>query len=181
MIGQRQLVSARRATGAPGLALVIAACVMLGGCAGPPTKPAAAAEAAPAAQTPDREDRLRQLQQAEALYLSGRLKEAQSAFEQLTRTYPRNPEIWFRLGNTLMRQGSYDDAATALQNAVTLDPGHGRAALNLGLVRLAQAQAALDTARARLASDSPERRQADALQRQIQTLLGAPGGEAPSR
>ncbi|SPE25117.1 exported hypothetical protein [Burkholderiales bacterium] len=179
MITKPQAVLAPVALGLRRL-LPLAACVMMVACAGPAPQRGSAPEAPPAAPAADREARLRQLQQAEALYLSGRLKEAQAAFEELTRTYPRNAEIWFRYGNTLMKQGSYDDAATALQNAVSLDPGHGRAALNLALVRLAQAQAALDLAHARLAPNSPERAQADAMQRQIQAVLGAPGGQAPS-
>ena len=164
----------------PRLALALSASLALAACAGPPARSASAnPESSGVVQEGDREQRLRLLQQAEALYLSGRLKEAQAAFEQLTRTYPRNAEIWFRYGNTLMKQGEYDGAAVAFQNAVALDPGHGRAALNLALVRLAQAQAAIGEAHARLPADSQERRQADALQRQLQSLLGAPGGDAP--
>jgi len=165
---------------ARGLALAFTAGLVLAACAGPaPHGASAAPDAHGAVPEADREQRMRLLQQAEALYLSGRLKEAQAAFEQLTRTYPRNAEIWFRYGNTLMKQGEYDPAAVAFQNAVALDPGHGRAALNLALVRLGQAQTAIGEARARLPADSPERRQADALQRQLQSLLGTPGGEAP--
>ena len=77
-------------------------------------------------------------------------------------------------------QGSYDNAAEAFQNAVALDPAQGNAALNLALVRVTQAQAALDTALARLAPNSPEHLQADTLQRQIKLLLGAPERGAPS-
>jgi tetratricopeptide (TPR) repeat protein len=179
MIGEWQVVLLPRATGP--LPWALAACLVLGACAAPANRAAGASDTVPAVTDADREQRVRLLQQADALYLSGRLKEAQSAFEQLTRTYPRNAEIWFRYGNTLMRQGSYDDAAMALQNAVSLDPGYGRASLNLALARLGQAQAALDLARARLASNSPEGQQAAALQRQIQTLLGTPGGEAAPR
>jgi tetratricopeptide (TPR) repeat protein len=154
---------------------------MLAACAGTPMRESSASGAAPAAQDANREQRLRTLQQAEALYLSGHLQEAQAAFEQLTRTYPRNAEIWFRLGNTLMKEGDYDGAAVALQNAVSFDLGHGRAALNLALARIAQAQAALETAHSRLDSNSPERQQAEELQRRIRTLLATPNGESQSR
>jgi hypothetical protein len=81
---------------------LIAACDQLAGCASPASKPAFDS-AQPAARESDLEQRLRDLQQAEALYLSGRFKEAQAAFEQLARTYPNNPEVWFRLGNTRNR------------------------------------------------------------------------------
>lgn len=155
------------------------AVVLLGACASPGGRGGSATSDSPSAPV-DREERMRQLQDAEALYLSGRYKEAQAAFEQLTRTYPRNGEMWFRYGNTLMKLGDYDNAASAMQNAIAFDPGQGRAALNLGLVRLAQAQAAFEIARARLPDASPERKQADGLQYQIQTLMGAPHGDAPA-
>jgi cytochrome c-type biogenesis protein CcmH/NrfG len=154
--------------------IAAAAFAILAACASQHTRELSMPDQALAAREVNREEHLRALQQAEALYLSGRLKEAQAAFEQLTHTYPRNAEIWFRLGNTLMKEGDYDDAAIALQNAMSFDPGHGRAALNLALARIAQAQGSLEMARIRLASNSPERQQADELQRRIRTLLDAP-------
>jgi len=160
--------------------LASAACALLAACASSGERRPAGPEASPQVHDAEREPRLRALQQAEALYLSGRLKEAQAAFEQLTRTYPRNAEIWFRLGNTMMREGNYDAAGAALQNAMLFDPGQGRAAMNLALVRLAQAQNALETARMRLESSSPQREQAEELQRRIRTLLAAPGAQASS-
>jgi len=89
--------------------------------------------------------------------------------------------VWFRLGNTLMKQGKYDDAAGALQTAIALDPGNGRAALNLALARLAQAQAAVDVARGHLAAGAPERQQADALDRRLKSLLSAAQGDESSK
>jgi tetratricopeptide (TPR) repeat protein len=136
-------------------------------------RPAFAATSAPA-QPRDTDRRNRQYQHAEALYLSGRLKEAAAAFEELSRAYPNDARIWLKYGNTLTKQGSYDNAAAAFQNAAALDATLGNAVLNLALVRLAQAQAALDMAMARLAANSPEHMQAEALQREIKVLLGAP-------
>jgi tetratricopeptide (TPR) repeat protein len=158
--------------------------LVLGACAGPATMRQAASSQAEAARQADRaapamdsDARIRQMQQAEALYLSGRLKEAQAAFEELTRLYPRNAEMWFKYGNTLLKLGRYDDAATALQNALSVDPGLGKAALNLALVRLAQAQGALDSAHANLAPDSAERQRVDAIRRQLQAALGQSAGD----
>jgi tetratricopeptide (TPR) repeat protein len=136
-------------------------------------RPALAAASAPA-QPRDVDQRNRQYQHAEALYLSGRLKEAAAAFEELSRAYPNDARIWLKYGNTLTKQGSYDNAAVAFQKAAELDATQGNAVLNLALVRLAQAQAALDMAMARLAANSPEHMQAEALQREIKVLLGAP-------
>jgi tetratricopeptide (TPR) repeat protein len=154
--------------------VVVTACMTLMIFVGSATRPAAAAAAGPIAQPRDSDQRNRQYQHAEALYLSGRLKEAAAAFEELTHAYPNDAHVWLKYGNTLTKLGNYDNAAAAFQNALTLDPAQGNAALNLALVRLAQAQAALDTALARLPLDSTEHMQADALQRQLKTLLGAP-------
>jgi tetratricopeptide (TPR) repeat protein len=155
-------------------------CLQLTGCAQPDTAHAAQPAAATARDS-DLEQRLRDLQQAEALYLSGRFKEAQSAFEQLARTYPNNAEVWFRLGNTLMKQGRYDDAAGALQTAIGLDPANGGAALNLALSRLAQAQAAADIARNHLAAGTSQRQQADAIDLRLKSILSDPSSGDSSR
>lgn len=155
-----------------GMTLVLCAATLL------PSR--ALAATATAAQTIDTEQRSRRFQQAEALYLSGHLKEAASAFEDMTRAYPRDARVWLKYGNTLTKLGSYDGAATAFETAVSLDAALGAADLNLALVRLAQAQAALDAALAAFASGSAEHAQADSLQHQIRMLLGAPAEGAPA-
>ena len=169
--------SMRKALANPAM-LALTALAALAACAGTPVRPAAASQGAPVAQPQqtrpaDPEQRNRQFQQAQALYLSGHMKEAATAFEELTRAYPGDAHVWLKYGNTLTRLGSYDKAASAFQTALDLDPAQGGAAINLSLVRLAQAQAALDTALTRAAANSPEHTQADGLQRQIKKLLGA--------
>jgi TolA-binding protein len=125
-----------------------------------------------AANTQNDEQRNRKFQKAEALYLSGRLKEAAAAFSSLTSAYPNDARIWLKYGNTLTKLGNLDEAAAAFVSAINLDASQGNAALNLSLVRMAQAQDAVDTAITRLAPGSPERAQAESLQRQLNTLLG---------
>jgi TolA-binding protein len=163
----------------------LALCLTLTACAASGTRQdsgaaSAAISAAPAAATQSGNsiERTRQFQHAEALYLSGRLPDAEAAFAQLSRGYPRDARVWLKYGNTLTKQGKYDDAAAAFQTVLTLDPTQGGAAINLALVRLAQAQGALDTALARVPADSPENLQAQSLQRAITTLLGSPHGVA---
>ena len=100
-----------------GLALGIL--ITLAACASAPTKTSTkpkAPEATPtAAVQPEQSDeRSRKFQHAEALYLSGHLKEAAAAFEELTRAYPNDGRIWFRYGNTKAKLGAYDEAANAL-------------------------------------------------------------------
>ena len=129
----------------------------------------------------DADQRNRQFQKAEALYLSGRLPEASASFAELTRKYPDDARIWFKYGNALTKQMSFNEAATAFENAIRLDATQGAAALNLALVRLAQAQASLDVAVARLAPDAQEHAQAEAIRTQLHTLLGVPDRETKSR
>jgi len=171
--------------------VVLAVCVAFLGCASAPQRSEATAvaaspdvdarataksAAAPGAADPAQKSRA--YQHAEALYLSGRFKESAAAFADLTRAYPRDAHVWLKYGNALTRQGSYDEAASAFQTALTLDPTHGGAAMNLALARLGQAQGALEVATAHLPADSPEYLEAGALQSQIRKLLGAPGGGA---
>jgi len=173
-------VVSKREAGPLQRAFAVTAYIVLAACAGVVHRPAAAATPTVSAQAPDSEQHNRQFQRAEALYLSGRLKDAAAAFEQLTRAYPKDAHIWLKYGNTLTKQGSYDEAATAFQTALSLDAEQGGPALNLALVRLAQAQAALDVALARLPAQSTEHVQANSLQQQIKALLGTPErGVAP--
>lgn len=141
------------------------------------------ARAAPArgtaAQPAESDERSRKFQHAEALYLGGHLKEAAAAFTELTRDYPQDGRIWFRYGNTQAKLGDYDEAAKAYQTALSVDSGQGPAALNLALIRLAQAQESLGAAVAGLPAQSPEGQQAQALKTQLDALVGTPLRGAP--
>jgi tetratricopeptide (TPR) repeat protein len=155
-------------------------CAALAACAGTAPRSTNSGELRASSKPVDFEVRDRRYQRAEAFYLSGRLKEAVAAFDELTHTYPRDSQIWLKYGNTLTKLGSYDNAATAFQTALSLDSSQGGAALNLALVRLAQAQDSLDAAVGILATNSTEHAQAENLQRQIETLLGTPDHGAAS-
>jgi TolA-binding protein len=165
------------------------ACLAIGACASaPPSRTVGQAPAAREVRAPSNNtqpessgQRNRQFQRAEALYLSGHLKDAAAAFQDLTHAYPNDARIWLKYGNTLTKLGSYDDAASAFQTSSTLDPSQGGAAFNLALVRIAQTRDALDVALTRLAPDSAEHTQAQALQRQVATLVGPanPAGRVP--
>lgn len=146
------------------LALAVSGCAVLGG-----SGPASGAASESAQET--LETRVAALEQADALYRAGRWPDAQKAYEQLSARYTRNAHVWLRLGNTLARQGLYENAAVALQNAVLVEGTHGAAAFNLGLVRLAQAQSAFEYARTRLATQPAMRQQAEALRRRVEELV----------
>lgn len=175
----RPSVSARRSAALHGVLVLILPAGFVA-CAGSAPRPDIPTVSAPLARPVDQEQRNRQFQHAEALYLSGRLREAAASFDELTRAYPGDERVWLKYGNTLTKQGSYDGAASAFETAARLDPAQGGALLNLALVRLAQAREALDAAVDRLSGGSSEHAQAEALQRQIASWLGAPERTAPT-
>jgi tetratricopeptide (TPR) repeat protein len=154
---------------------IVAVCLIASLC----TQLALVTSVAAPAPARDPEERNRQYQHAEALYLGGHLKEAAAAFDELSRAYPNDARIWLKYGNTLTKLGNLDNAATAFENAAAADPSQGNSSLNLALVRLEQAQAALDTARTRLTANSEEHAQADNLKRQLDSLLGTPESGVP--
>jgi Flp pilus assembly protein TadD len=96
---------------------------------------------------------------AEAAYKKGDWRVAAVEYKKLTEVYPRNSQMWFSLGTSYALLGSLDESATALETAVSLDPRDARAAYNLALVRLNQAEAALKSAEANIPPTSPLRQE----------------------
>jgi tetratricopeptide (TPR) repeat protein len=125
------------------------ACAALGGCAGI------------AGQAPRPQIELTAIAQsrAEALYTQGDWPAAQRAYEEVVTLAPQRAGAWLKLGNCRARQGWHEPAAQAFAQALALDPRDARSAYNLGLMRVAQAEAALAQARAqgaRLGELAPE-------------------------
>ena len=88
------------------------------------------------------------LRAAEEAYARGDWILAAREFKALTRAYPRNPQIWFGMGAAAALSGDLDDASTAFESALRIDTRDARAAYNLSLIRLSQAEVALGTATA---------------------------------
>jgi tetratricopeptide (TPR) repeat protein len=156
----------------PARALIVglgtSACAMLGGCAGVAAHaPRQQLEQAAAAQS-----------QAETLYAQGDWPAAQRAYEAVVALAPQRAGAWLRLGNCRARQGWHEPAAQAFTQALALDPRDARAAYNLGLMRVAQAEGALAQARAqgaRLGELAPE---AQRLHEVLRWLSGADAASA---
>src|SRR5580658_5825833 len=58
---------------------------------------------------------------------------ARNAFLQATRMYSLSPDVSWRYGNFLLRQGELDAAFTEIKHAVEADPKRGAAAFALGM------------------------------------------------
>ncbi|WP_034387906.1 tetratricopeptide repeat protein [Comamonas composti] len=116
--------------------------------------PAAAEEAPAAAQADPRSAQAAAesaqsraaLQAAEDTYARGDWPGAAQQFRQLTATYPRNAQLWFGYGAASALAGNLDEAAAGFDAVLRLDGNDVRAAYNLALVRLSQADMALNRA-----------------------------------
>lgn len=141
--------------------------VALGGCATPPDRmvgvlgsPAQAkagtdrkdntAEAADVLRmpTPAQGDGQVALRVAEDAYARSDWVAAAREFKALTAVYPRNGQVWFGLGAASALSGNLDEASSAFEMALRIDPRDARVAYNLSLIRLSQAEVALGSASA---------------------------------
>jgi tetratricopeptide (TPR) repeat protein len=73
--------------------------------------------------------------QAEAYYQQGDYTAALSAFQQLSRQFPAEPEFHLRAGNSYAFIGDFERAITAYEAALVADPQFSRAWYNLAYVR----------------------------------------------
>jgi predicted TPR repeat methyltransferase len=77
-------------------------------------------------------DRL--VQEAEKMTLSGRLGEAEHAYQQLIRVQPDSASGYAGLGRLLLRMDRFEDARRALERALALDPGDDTSRHFLGAI-----------------------------------------------
>jgi tetratricopeptide (TPR) repeat protein len=70
---------------------------------------------------------------ATAYESEGDVAAARNAFLQATRMYSLSPEVSWRYGNFLLRQGEMDAAFAEIKHAVEADPKRGAAAFALGI------------------------------------------------
>ncbi len=124
--------------------------------------PAPAPEAAAAAHPPSREaaEGKAALRAAEDAYARGDWVTAAREFKALSGTYPRNGQVWFGYGAASALAGNLDEAAAGFEAALRVDARDARAAYNLGLIRLSQADMALVVARGNAGSAPADIQQA---------------------
>lgn len=107
---------------------------------------------APRMPTPIQADAQAALRMAEEAYARGDWVTAANQFKALTPVYPRNGQVWFGLGAASALSGNLNEASSAFEAALRIDPRDARAAYNLSLIRLSQAEVALGTATANAAT-----------------------------
>jgi len=87
---------------------------------------------------------MKYMEQAERAYDTQNWRMAEDGYRELARLVPQDAYAYFRLGNTLARQRRLDEAAAAYQEALIRDTGFAKAYNNLGMIRLLQAEVALN-------------------------------------
>ncbi|MGC1484483.1 MAG: tetratricopeptide repeat protein [Candidatus Acidiferrum sp.] len=70
---------------------------------------------------------------ATAYESEGKFEDARSAFLQAKQNYPLSPDVSWRYGNFLLRQGALDAAFAQIKHAVEVDPKRGAAAFALSM------------------------------------------------
>lgn len=151
------------------------------------------AQAAQSAQVPggrqaghEAADARAALRAAEDAYTRGDWLGAAGQFKRLTDVYPNIGQLWFGFGASSALSGNLEEAAAGFERALRIDAHDARAAYNLGLVRLSQADMALNQAIAGMDSAPAEvRGEISRLRTDLAPLFGRtaqPGlqGSAPS-
>ena len=95
--------------------------------------------------------------QAEAAYREGLWADAAALYETVLLSVPHDPYLWFRLGNTLTRQGQYLKAIQAFEQSLQRDSSQPKTWFNLSTTYLLSAQMATMGALEALESDDPAR------------------------
>jgi len=124
------------------------------------------------AVAPVRTDDLMALErEAASAYQAEDWEKALPAYQALTRRVPRDPELWFRLGNVHARLRQPEEAVAAWQRALTLNPRDGRAWHNIGITRLRQAANAFTQMAQSLPPEDPLQPRALDLAEQVLNIL----------
>jgi tetratricopeptide (TPR) repeat protein len=152
---------------------ILNAAVLIGGCA---SKPQPVTLNTPASQLTQQQISTKNaavdlLAESERLYAQADWSGAQQALEKLVQQNAKNAYFWFKLGNVHAQLGQYENAAQAYHSAIAVDPNNVAAAYNMGLMRLAQAQAAFELAQSKAASASSQQQQLRSLTENTGKLL----------
>ena len=107
------------------------------------------------------------INQADAAYQAGRWKEASGHYRGFLEKMPQDPYAWFRLGNSLTRQGQYSHAIQAFEASLQHDARQTKPWFNLSTAHLLGAQLATLKAWEVMAQDDPSRQ---VIQLRLDTL-----------
>jgi Flp pilus assembly protein TadD len=78
------------------------------------------------------------LRTANDLYAQGNLVNAEALYRQLIARYPKQGDIYYKLGTLLSGQGKMSDAIVQFQKAIEVNPQHAKAHNDLGVAMASQ-------------------------------------------
>ncbi len=90
-------------------------------------------------------DMLKLIETANKAYIDKNWVEAEQQYREIVKTMSKDEFSYFRLGNTLLRQGRLDEATEFLNQAISLNPQFLEARHNLSTVYILQAERQLQT------------------------------------
>lgn len=126
------------------------------------------------ATQPENGEVMKYLEKAERAYESQDWRLAEEGYRELASRIPQDAYAYFRLGNTLAKQARFDEAAQAYQEALVRDAGMAKAYGNLGMVRLLQAEAALDASIAKASSNDTSTTNSKKMLKEIRKITNIP-------
>lgn len=164
------VVKIRSKAGTAAWTSLLAAALLLAGCAAAPVQPETA-ENAPI-QTMTRADAAQLALEAERVLAAGRLPDAGAAYIRIVTAFPDDARAWFRLGTIYLRTGQYAAAQMACERALRFEPGMAKAQANLALAHLRQFRAAAAQATASAEVPADNRKALAALMRDVDHAIG---------
>ncbi len=94
---------------------------------------------------------------AERAYRESRWVEAERHYQQLTQQVPTDAYMWFRLANTYVQKGDFDQAINAYEESIARDAMQPKPWFNLSTTYLLNAKAALLESWQKLRGNDPAR------------------------
>lgn len=94
---------------------------------------------------------------AEAAYEESRWTDAARHYQQLTESVPNDAYIWFRLANTYVQKGNYNQAIHAYETSIERDSLQPKPWFNLSTTYLLNAKAAMLQSWEKLRPNDPAR------------------------
>ncbi len=92
---------------------------------------------------------------ADRAYKASRWIEAAQHYSKLSELVPQDAYVWFRLGNTYVQQGAYQQAIVAYENSISRNAEQPKPWFNLSTAYLLKAQAAMQKSWSQMRADDP--------------------------
>lgn len=94
---------------------------------------------------PESDPTMKAMKRADTAYSKGEWETAEKHYRTVIAAVPKDAYAYMRLGNSLVRQSRLDEAANAYRESLVRDITEAKTYNNLAMVRLLQAEAALES------------------------------------